>query len=138
MKEYIRDLNLIDLVSEKHKVLREQVTGRSGDPLNHTETHILAKLELHGRLSISEISRQISISRQGAQKSINVLLDEGYVETVQVEGNSRDKYIVLTSKGIDVCRRMLEIKQGIEQEIAARIGTEQVQLLKQLLAEDWL
>ncbi|QSF44352.1 MarR family winged helix-turn-helix transcriptional regulator [Paenibacillus tianjinensis] len=138
MKEYIRDLNLIDLVSEKHKVLREQVTVRSGDPLNHTETHILAKLELHGRLSISEISRQISISRQGAQKSINVLLDEGYVETVQVEGNSRDKYIVLTSKGIEVCRRMLEIKQGIEREIAARIGAEQVQLLKQLLAEDWL
>ncbi|WP_310830146.1 MarR family winged helix-turn-helix transcriptional regulator [Paenibacillus pedocola] len=138
MKDYIRDLNLIDLVSEKHKVLREQVTRLSGDPLNHTETHILAKLELHGRLSISEISRQISISRQGAQKSINVLLDEGYVKTVQVEGNSRDKYIVLTSKGIEMCRRMLEIKQGIEQEIAARIGSEQVQLLKQLLAEDWL
>lgn len=138
MKEYIRGLNLIDLVSEKHKVLREKVTELSGDPLNHTETHILAKLELHGRLSISEISRQISISRQGAQKSINVLLDEGYVETVQVEGNSRDKYIVLTPKGIEVCRRMLGIKQTIEQEIATRIGADQVQLLKQLLTEDWL
>lgn len=40
MKEYIRGLNLIDLVSEKHKVLREKVSSDSGDPLNHTETHI--------------------------------------------------------------------------------------------------
>ncbi|MNN98224.1 hypothetical protein D3C81_2175630 [compost metagenome] len=55
-----------------------------------------------------------------------------------MEGNSRDKYIVLTPKGIEVCRRMLGIKQAIEQEIAARIGADQVQLLKQLLAEDWL
>ena len=138
MKEYIRGLNLIDLVSEKHKVLREKVSAGSGDPLNHTETHILAKLELHGRLSISDISRRISISRQGAQKVVNSLLEQGYVETVQVEGNSRDKYISLTAGGLEVCRRMLEIKQRIEQEIAAKIGTEQVKLLKQLLAEDWL
>jgi DNA-binding MarR family transcriptional regulator len=118
--------------------LREKVTHLSGDSLNHTETHILAKLELYGRLSISEISRQISISRQGAQKYINLLLNEGYVETVQVEGNSRDKYIVLTAKGDEACRRMLEIKQTIEQGIAAQIGAEQVKLLKQLLTEDWL
>ncbi|WP_042201362.1 MarR family winged helix-turn-helix transcriptional regulator [Paenibacillus camerounensis] len=138
MKGYIRGLNLIDLVSEKHKVLREKVSSDSGDPLNHTETHILAKLELHGRLSISDISRRISISRQGAQKVINALLERGYVETVQVEGNSRDKYIALTAEGLDVCRRMTEIKQKIEQEISAKIGEEQVKLLKQLLAEDWL
>ncbi len=138
MKEYIRGLNLIDLVSEKHKVLREKVSVDSGDPLNHTETHILAKLELHGRLSISDISRRISISRQGAQKVVNSLLEQGYVEAVQVEGNSRDKYISLTAGGLEVCRRMLEIKQKIEQEIAAKIGAEQVKLLKQLLAEDWL
>ncbi|WP_342562919.1 MarR family transcriptional regulator [Paenibacillus sp. FSL R7-0345] len=138
MKEYILGLNLIDLVSEKHKVLREKVSSSSGDPLNHTETHILAKLELHGRLSISDISRRISISRQGAQKVINALLERGYVETVQVEGNSRDKYITLTPEGQKVCDRMLEIKQTIEQEIAARIGGDQVKLLKQLLAEDWL
>ncbi|MFD2880669.1 hypothetical protein ACFTAO_39580 [Paenibacillus rhizoplanae] len=40
----------------------------SSEPLNKTETHILAMLEQHGVLSISEISRLISISRQGTQK----------------------------------------------------------------------
>lgn len=138
MKDYILDLNLIDLISEKHKALREKVNNISDERLNQTEAHILAKLELHGRLSISEISRQINISRQGAQKYINVLLTEGYVETARVEGNSRDKHIALTPKGIDVCSRMLEIKQGIEQQISDVIGEDQVLLLKKLLAEDWL
>lgn len=138
MKDYILGLNLIDLVSEKHKVLREKVNQTSGEPLNQTETHILAKLELHGMLSISEISRLISISRQGAQKTISVLLAEGYVETAVVEGNIRDKHIVLAPKGIAVCRRMLEIKLSIEAEIAAKIGKEQVETLRKLLAEDWL
>lgn len=138
MKDYILDLNLIDLISEKHKALREKVNETSGEQLNKTETHILAKLELHGMLTISEISRQISISRQGAQKTINVLLAEGYVETAAVEGNSRDKHIVLAPKGIAVCRSMLEIKQSIEAEIAAKIGRDQVETLRKLLTEDWL
>ncbi|MNI89578.1 hypothetical protein D3C76_1828170 [compost metagenome] len=60
------------------------------------------------------------------------------MEPVQVEGNSRDKYIVLTAAGTEVCRRMLEIKQSIEQRIEGKIGADKVKLLKQLLAEDWL
>jgi DNA-binding MarR family transcriptional regulator len=138
MKEYILGLNLIDLLSEKHKVLRDKVNLTSGEPLNKTETHILAMLELHGMLSISEISRLISISRQGTQKTINTLLAEGYVGTAVVEGNNRDKHIVLSPKGIDVCRSMLEIKLGIEAEIAAKIGKDQVEVLRKLLTEEWL
>ena len=138
MKEYILGLNLIDLISEKHKVLRDKVNEASGETLNKTETHILAMLELHGMLSISEISRLIGISRQGTQKTINNLLAEGYVDTAPKAGNSRDKPIVLTSRGIQVCSSMLEIKQNIEAEIAAKIGRDQVEMLRKLLTEEWL
>lgn len=85
MKEYMSGLNLVDMISEKHKVLRDKVNEMSGEPLNKTETHILAMLEQHGVLSISEISRLISISRQGTQKTINNLLAEGYVDTAAKE-----------------------------------------------------
>lgn len=138
MKEYILGLNLIDLISEKHKVLRERVNLASAEPLNKTETHILAMLELHVMLSISELSRLISISRQGTQKTINNLLAEGYVDTAAVEGNSRDKHIVLTPKGAEACSSMLKIKQEIEAEIAANIGREQMETLRKLLTADWL
>lgn len=138
MNEYISGLNLVDLISEKHKILRDKVNQMSGEPLNKTETHILAMLELHGMLSISEISRLISISRQGTQKTINNLLAEGYVGTAAKEGNGRDKPIVLTAKGAEACRSMLEIKQNIEAEITARIGREQVEKLRTLLTQEWL
>lgn len=138
MNEYFACLNLVDLISEKHKALRDKVNEISGEPLNKTETHILAMLELHGMLSISEISRLISISRQGTQKTINNLLAEGYVGTAAKEGNSRDKPIVLTAKGTAACRSMLEIKQNIEAQITARIGREQVEKLRSLLTQDWL
>ncbi|WP_379159970.1 MarR family winged helix-turn-helix transcriptional regulator [Paenibacillus sp. sgz5001063] len=138
MKDYIQKLNLIDLISEKHKALREEVNGRSSYSLNKTETHILAMLELHTRLSISEVSRLIHISRQGAQKCINGMLDEEYVTIVQVEGNVRDKHIALTGKGAEACRNMLEIKVDMERQIIDRLGKEQVELLKKLLTEEWL
>ncbi|QUL54130.1 winged helix-turn-helix transcriptional regulator [Paenibacillus tritici] len=138
MNEYISGLNLVDLISEKHKVLRDKVNEMSGEPLNKTETHILAMLELHGTLSISEVSRLIGISRQGTQKTINNLLAEGYVDTAAKEGNSRDKPILLTLKGAEACRSMLEIKQTIEAEITARIGKEQVEILRKLLTQVWL
>lgn len=138
MKNYILDLNLIDLISEKHKALREEVNRRSSHGLNQTETHILAKLELHSMLSISEISRLINISRQGTQKCINGLLAEDYVESVQVEGNTRDKNLTLTEKGAETCRSLLKIKLDLESQIADKIGQEQVELLKKLLTDDWL
>ncbi|MGN7764366.1 MarR family winged helix-turn-helix transcriptional regulator [Paenibacillus sp. P32E] len=138
MKDYIQNLNLIDLISEKHKALREEVNGRSSYPLNKTETHILAMLELHSLLSISEISRLIHISRQGAQKCINGLLAEEYVKIAQVVGNARDKHITLTGKGSEACRSMLEIKVEMERQIIDRLGQEQVELLKKLLTEEWL
>ncbi|WP_150269070.1 MarR family winged helix-turn-helix transcriptional regulator [Paenibacillus tepidiphilus] len=138
MKDYFLELNLIDLMSEKHKALREKLDERSGSPLNHSETHVLAKLELHGKLSISAISRMINISRQGAQKCVNGLLAEGYVEIAQVAGNSRDKHIVLTPKGLETGRKLLECKQDVERSITEKLGAQRVQELKRLLAEDWL
>ncbi|WP_151737053.1 MarR family winged helix-turn-helix transcriptional regulator [Paenibacillus tengchongensis] len=138
MKDYFHELNLIDLLSEKHKALRDKLDENSGNPLNHTETHVIAKLELHGTLSISAISRMINISRQGAQKCVNGLLAEGYAEIAQAAGNGRDKHIALTSKGLETSRKLLECKQDIERNIAEKLGAERVESLKRLLAEDWL
>lgn len=89
-------------------------------------------------LSISEISRIIHISRQGTHKSIQGMLSRGYVEAVEVEGNQRDKNIVLTPKGIECNNRMMITKIELEQQIAAKLGVTNVELLKSLLKEDWL
>ncbi|WP_339316133.1 helix-turn-helix domain-containing protein [Paenibacillus sp. FSL R10-2734] len=138
MDNHLQEMNLIDLLSEKHLVLRKIVTDQDPDQINKTESHILAVLEAHQMLSISEISRIINISRQGTHKSIQGLLSRDYVEAVEVEGNQRDKNIILTQKGIECNQRMMITKIELEQRIADKLGAANVELLKALLKEEWL
>jgi DNA-binding MarR family transcriptional regulator len=138
MDNHLQEINLIDLLSEKHLVLRKTVTDQDPDQINKTESHILAVLEAHQMLSISEISRIINISRQGTHKSIQGLLSRNYVEAVEVEGNQRDKNIILTQKGIECNQRMMITKIELEQRIANKLGAANVELLKSLLKEVWL
>ncbi|MNO27601.1 MarR family protein [compost metagenome] len=138
MNNHLQGMNLIDLLSEKHLALRKIVTDQDPDQINKTESHILAVLEAHQMLSISEISRIINISRQGTHKSIQGLLARNYVEAVEVEGNQRDKNITLTLKGIECNQRMMVTKLELEQKIANKLGAANVELLKSLLKEEWL
>jgi DNA-binding MarR family transcriptional regulator len=89
-------------------------------------------------LSISEISRIINISRQGTHKCIQGLLSRGYVEGVEVEGNLRDKHIVLTTQGLECNQNMMNIKIQLEQQIQNKLGQSNVELIKALLKEEWL
>ncbi|MRN52920.1 MarR family winged helix-turn-helix transcriptional regulator [Paenibacillus monticola] len=134
----LQDMNLIDLLSEKHLALRKRVTQMDPDNINKTESHILAVLKIHTMLSISEISRIIGISRQGTHKSIQGLLSHGYVETAEVAGNQRDKHIVLSPNGVECNRKILVIKKQLEQQIISKLGHKNVELIKTLLKEDWL
>lgn len=138
MDKQLQDMNLIDLLSEKHLALRKIVIDNDPDQLNKTESHILAVLEAHQMLSISEISRIIHISRQGTHKSIQGLLSRGYVEAAEIEGNLRDKNIVLTLKGTQYNQRMLITKNKIEQKIVNKLGVSNVEHLKAILKEEWL
>lgn len=138
MDNHLQEMNLIDLLSEKHLALRKLVTDADPDQINKTESHILAVLEAHQMLSISEISRIIHISRQGTHKSIQGLLSRGYVKAVEVEGNQRDKNIVLTPMGTECNRRMMITKIDLEQQIVNKLGAANVELLKALLKEEWL
>lgn len=138
MNNYLQEMNLIDLLSEKHLTLRKKVIDSISDDLNKTETHILAILEFHQRLSISEISRILNLTRQGTHKSIQGLLSSGYVQGVDVENNYRDKHIALTSKGLEANKNMMVIKKQFEQQIINKLGEANVELLKALLIENWL
>ncbi|MDQ0086662.1 DNA-binding MarR family transcriptional regulator [Paenibacillus anaericanus] len=138
MKNYIQHLDLIDLLSEKHSYLRKKISEKSADEINKTESHILAMLEVYERLSISELSRIIGISRQGTHKYVQGLLVNEYVEGVVVDGNLRDKHIVLTEKGIQCCERLRVVRQQLVQQIEDKIGKEQVESLKNILKQEWL
>ncbi|OWA37574.1 hypothetical protein B9G55_05850 [Saccharibacillus sp. O16] len=130
--------NLIDLMSEKHLSLRRSVADLDGEVLNRTETHILAIVEQQGRLSISDIGRAVSLSRQGTHKSVLGLIERGYLTEIEDPGNRRDRRVFLTDQGKKACEDQLAIKEELERRITEKIGAENVQHLKHLLLQEWL
>jgi len=130
--------NLIDLMSDKHLFLRRKVAELDGEELNRTETHILAVIEAAAKISISEIGRAVSLTRQGTHKSVLGLIERGYLEESRDADNRRDRYVRLTDKGLQACDSQLAIKRELERRIAEKLGEENAELLKRLLAEDWI
>lgn len=141
MEDYFKELNLIDLISEKHKKLRGKVMRqwleKKGEEITDTEAHMLGMLEIKS-MTIAESARKVNVTRQAAHKCVKKLIDQGYVNINSIEGNRRDKMIVLTSKGKEYCYEMLKIKEGIEEEVAIKIGDENVEMLKRYLRESWI
>ena len=141
MDEYLKDLNLIDLLSEKHKKLRKEVMKlwieKNGEYITDTESHMLGMLDAKS-MTVAEIARKVNISRQGAHKCAKKLIDSEYIIMNAIEGNNRDKLLVLAKKGEDYCREMLILKQKVEEEIINNIGHESVEFLKNLLRKSWI
>ncbi|NGZ74731.1 MarR family winged helix-turn-helix transcriptional regulator [Saccharibacillus alkalitolerans] len=129
--------NLIDLMSEKHLELRRKVAEMDGEVLNRTETHILVVVEAAGRISISEIGRAVSLTRQGTHKSVQGLLEGGYLEESEDSPSRRERCMRLTERGQKACDKQLAIKGKLEKRIELKLGAEQVRLLKRLLEEEW-
>lgn len=141
MDNYLNDLNLIDLVSEKHRKLRKEVmklwAKQHGEDISYSEAHMLGNINIR-EMTVAEVARKMNISRQGAHKCAKKIIDNGYIEMKSIKGNNRDKLLVLTKKGEEYCREMLLIKQKIEYEIIKKIGPQNVEFLKEFLRKDWL
>lgn len=135
----MKNLNIIDLISEKHIVLRREVEDRWGEldeeDITHTEAFLLARINM-GKISIAEVARQANISRQAMFKCAKKLEERGYLQFVISESNN--KYTVLTDKGIEYCKKSEELKEALEKKISDTIGSEQVDLLKELLNKNWI
>lgn len=139
MEENLEGLNIIDLISEKHIVLRREVEDKwassSEEEITHTEAFLLAKISM-GKVSLAEAARQAHISRQAMFKCAKKLEEKGYLE-FNLEDN-HNKYAVLTLKGQAYCQKSRELKTSIENEIAEILGKDHVLLLKELLKKNWL
>ena len=133
-----RDLNIIDLISEKHIILRRGVEERwaelEEEDISHTEALLLAKINM-GKISIAEVARQANISRQAMFKCAKKLEVRGYLKFVVNESNN--KYTELTDKGKDYCKKSTELKEQMEREIAEVLGKDKVEALKDILRRDW-
>lgn len=141
VNDYLNDLNIVDLVSEKHQDLRKKVRDlwveNGEEDVSQTESHMLAMLEIKS-MTIAETARKINISRQATHKCAQNLISNGYIKITPIEGNQRDKLIMLTEKGQNFCSNMLILKKKVEKHIEKNIGKKNLEKLKQCLKENWI
>lgn len=144
MDNYLEDLNLVDLVSEKHKKLRKEVmklwVTQHDEYISDSESHMIHMIENINikEATVAQIARKMNISRQGAHKCAKKLIDSEYIIMKAIEGNNRDKLLTLSKKGEEYCKEMLILKQQVEEEIINNIGYENVEFLKNLLRKSWI
>ena len=84
--------------------------------------------------TISEIARELQITRQAAQMSVQRLMNLQVLELRSLPNNKRDKLVVVTPRGVLASKTAgLQIGQ-IEAEFAAIIGQDRVEEFRQHLS----
>lgn len=140
MDSELKNLDLIDALSERHLQLRkitEQLWNETSDIyLSNSEWFIMARI-YKSEPTIAYVTKLVDISRQATHKFIKNLESKGLVEISNVKSNKKDKLIRLTELG-EVCyEKNEELKANMEQKIADKIGHEQLRVLKEILKSDW-
>lgn len=140
MDSEFRNMDIIDMVSERHLQLRKLTEKRWNDSsdiyLSNSEWFIMARI-YKKQPTIAYVSKNVDISRQATHKFIKNLEAKGIVEISSVEYNKKDKCIRLTKLGEECYEKSQSLKLNLEKEITDKIGSEQFTLLKDLLKLDW-
>ncbi|EHB65973.1 MarR family winged helix-turn-helix transcriptional regulator [Paenibacillus lactis] len=136
----VKTLDLIDLISERHVLLRtlnDRLWHKSHDlHISNSEWFIMARI-YKKQTTISHVAKQVDISRQATHKFIKNLEAKGLVEVSRAQHNNKDKCIRLTKFGEECFEHNEAIKAKLEAKIIASIGEEQADQLKRLLTMDW-
>ncbi|MBT2730902.1 winged helix DNA-binding protein [Bacillus sp. ISL-75] len=136
----LQNLDLIDLLSERHSLVRSISEKAWNDQseiyISNSEWYIMARI-YKKQPSISYVTKNVEISRQAIHKFIQKLSERGLVEINNVENNKKEKCIQLTALGEECYEKNEAIKAKLENKIAEKIGTEQVSILKDILKLDW-
>ena len=140
MKPILENLDLIDLISERHLLLRKITEKtwnyRSGISMSNSEWFIMARI--YGiRPTLAQVSKSIDISRQATHKLVRGLESRGLVIIEDSTENNKDKCIRMTPLGEECYEKNLALKAELIDRIADHIGSDKVSLLKEILMTDW-
>jgi len=90
-----------------------------------------------GPVSLPELARRLAISRQSLHETITAACAHGLVELVGDATNKRIRIARFTETGKRMSRLVVQVDRAMERELARRIGGENLQTLKTILAMDW-
>lgn len=136
----LQNLDLIDLLSERHNYIRgiaEKAWNDQSDIyISNSEWYIMARI-YKKRPTISYVTKNVDISRQAIHKFIRNLSSKGLVEINNVKNNKKEKCVQLTALGEECYEKNEDLKAQLVNKIAEKIGVDQVSKLNELLKLDW-
>src|SRR6266853_1582092 len=77
----------------------------------------------HRPLTVPQIARSMGLQRQSVQRTINVLLDDGLVETVDNPDHQRARLVVLTDKGKTAFEKAIAIQMKWAEGLGAGLAS---------------
>jgi len=116
--------------------LRQSLEAQGLPSLTHAQSLLMSHVTTDG-IRISELARRLDMTRQGAQKSVVGLEAAGLVQTSTDPSNSSAKIVRLTKTGLQNIAIAQKIFSELEEELAQRIGVENVSALRKALVSDW-
>lgn len=97
--------------------------------------YVLALYARPGPMTISEMGRLFSVSRQAASKIVAELRRRGYVKATVSETDQREKMLELTPAAIEMVSLRLRAAAELDKAIRERIGDARTEELKKTLEE---
>ncbi len=80
-----------------------------------------------------QLARKMSVSRQGAQKQLNLLVQDGLIEQKANPRNLRSAFYQLTEKGAKTYAQTGAIQADWAQQLSENLNSEQVDAARRLL-----
>lgn len=128
--------DLATLLIAAFQSMIDQVTedlARHGHPDVRASHEFAMRAILAGADSAVDLARSLSISRQGAAKTIAALEERGYVARESNPKDARRKHLVLTSRGHEMLALGGEILNGIHARWENLVGAESLKSLTRSL-----
>ncbi len=91
----------------------------------------------HQPVSISELARQLAISRQAVHQTVAEAQRRGIVELIDDPDDRRLKRVRFTEKGLDMSRSAAHAIREIEAELEQRLGAKDMAALQRILGREW-
>lgn len=131
---------LRQLLSLKYDWIEDKVHGSAITAGYGHLSPALTRLFGHMRqkpVSISDLARKLSISRQAVHKLLTEAKELGYVDLVDDKSDKRIKLVVFTEKGLVMYKSAIDDLKEIEKKLCESLGPEDFMHLKRILAKDW-
>jgi DNA-binding MarR family transcriptional regulator len=128
------------LLMERHEMLYERAFAAAERHGYGFVTPAMARLFIEvakGPTSVSELARRLAISRQSLHQTVLVASERGLVKLAVDPDNQRVRLVRFTAAGKRMSRTVIAVDRALERELARRIGADNVNRLKEILALPW-